>query len=246
VPAFGSSLADGLFGLLCSPVASPWLYSPVVIPGVIALGWLWRADRNTAILLAGTFVVFTLFYAQLGNWRAGRSYGPRYLVPLLPCLVVPLAPWLARATTPRAWRWAATWIAVGALVQLPGVLVDYSRVSQTFAAAHPELARTTRRTSFDTSPLVLNARAAAEAVPRNARYLLGVDTPPAVAPAAETTDGSFAQRLGFSLDLWWLYLYYLGAVNRTAALMIGGVLIFAAAATALHVRRFVRGLDPHA
>ena len=36
-------------------------------------------------------ILVVLFYAQLGNWIAGRSYGPRYLVPIVPLLLLPLA-----------------------------------------------------------------------------------------------------------------------------------------------------------
>ena len=61
----------------------------------------WRRDRNVVTLLAAIFIVFFAAYASLGNWMGGRSYGPRYLIPLLPALVVLLAFSFGRLA---AWR----------------------------------------------------------------------------------------------------------------------------------------------
>ena len=34
-------------------------------------------------------------------------------------------------------------------------------------------------------------------------------------------DPEFSQRLDFSLDFWWLYLYYLGAISAPVAVALG-------------------------
>jgi len=55
--AFGSSVWTGLYGLLCSPAASLFLYCPLALGGVAALALLWREDRRTAALLGGTAIL---------------------------------------------------------------------------------------------------------------------------------------------------------------------------------------------
>jgi hypothetical protein len=59
----------------------------------------------------------------------------------------------------------------------------------------------------------LNLRHAARAVPANVRYLTGQEPHPILPPDA----GSLSDRLSFSLNFWWLYLYYLGMLPGWAA-----------------------------
>ena len=56
----------------------------LVLAGCAAMVTLWRKDKGTVVLLAGHGLVLLMVYAQLENWRGGRSYGPRYLVPAMP------------------------------------------------------------------------------------------------------------------------------------------------------------------
>jgi hypothetical protein len=75
--------------------------------------------------------------------------------------------------------------------------------------------------TWETAPLALNVRASVDAVPANVRYVLGLATPPAVRRTSDQEDRDFAQQFGFSLDFWWLYLFYLGAVPNWIALTAG-------------------------
>ena len=224
-PAFGSSLLWGTYGLLLSPSGSLFLYCPVALLGVPALVAWWREDRPATVLFAGLFVTFFAFYAQLGNWSGGRSYGPRYLVPVLPFLALAAARWLPklRGRVLRKITWAVC--ALSVLVQLPGVLVDYSKVSVAWARQYPAGAVPDRRIDWSASPLLLNAEATLGAIPPNARYLAGVEPRPDVAVPPDARD--FAQQFAFSLDFWWLYLFYLGAWGRVTALLVGTVLLVA-------------------
>jgi hypothetical protein len=128
---------------------------------------------------------------------------------------------------------AAAFVA-GLLVQLPGVLVDFSKVSIAVARRtdQPPVAGDT----WHTSPLALNTRAAADAIPANVRYLFGVEAPPPVRRTAAGGDRDFAQQLGFSLDFWWLYLFYLGAIPAAAAVAAGTVPLAAAAVIGMRLR----------
>ena len=89
------SFWTGVAGLLFSPGRSVFMYSPVTLAGLVALVALGRRDRPTMVLLAGEFVVMLCFYASFAHWDGERSYGPRYLLPVVPLLVLPLAAWFA-------------------------------------------------------------------------------------------------------------------------------------------------------
>jgi len=236
--AFGSSVWTGLYGLLCSPAASLFLYCPLALGGVAALALLWREDRRTAALLGGTAILVVLFYAQLGNWIAGRSYGPRYLVTIVPLLLLPLA----RRFVPgrRLGRALAALCVVSTVVQVPGVLVDYAKVSVANARENGAPTKGERVGDWNTSPLVLNTRAAIDLTPRNVRWLLGTVALP---PPAGGDDRDFSQRFSYSLDFWWLYLMFMRAIGHAAAIAVavtGGCLL---AAQGLYVARLIRRQD---
>jgi hypothetical protein len=212
----------GYYGLLFSPSGSVFVYSPAIILGLIGLIAIARRDigLRAAWLLAMPAVVLFLFYGALDDWAGGRSYGPRYLVPLLPLLAVPIATLFAGASRPRR-RVIVAVIVVSAMVQVPGVLVDYSRVSQSWAqtAAPDDLLQ--RRYRWSASPIWLDTEAALIAVPRTVAYLTGRETPPHVEVTASADRHDFSQQFAFSLDFWWLYLFYLRLVPAVVAWMLG-------------------------
>lgn len=72
-------------------------------------------------------------------------------------------------------------------------------------------------------------------MPANVRYIAGLAKPP-VARAGD----SLADRLDFSLDFWWLYLYYLGKLPGAAALAAGVLPVALAIAMLLRLRRALR------
>ena len=187
------------------------------------------------MFLAGPILTLLLFYSAFVHWSGGRSYGPRYLVVVLPCLVLPLVFWFRDLGTRRhrlLWALCATSV----LIQLPGVLVDYSKVSiEQARAAGPALPD--RINTWEAAPLRANIEATIEAVPRNVRYVLGLESPPAVDRTVDAGRRDFAQQFAFSLDLWWLYLHYLGAIGTSLAVALGLTPLAIAAWLGLILRR---------
>ena len=211
-PGFGSSILAGTAGLLFSPYSSLFLYCPLALLSLPALPALWRRNRSATVLIVSVFAFCFLFYASLANWMGARSYGPRYLVPLLPALVLPLAFWKPSP----AFRWiAALILAVSVTVQIPGVLVDYSKVREARATAGETVAQDMRWSGM---PLRLNSVAVLDALPRTVRHLLGRERPPAV----RLDDPTLSRALSFGLDLWWVHLFYLRVIGPFAALALGG------------------------
>jgi len=211
-------LLVGLHGLLLSPGRSLLLYAPLSLAGLLALGYQWREDRPTAMFFALNVLVFLVFTSGMHQWDGGESYGPRYLVPMLPFVTLPVARWLGPGARRSARRLVLALAAAGVAVQVPGVAVDFNKAQLAFARSRPDYSIALTRYTWEGAPLALNARTAAVAIPENLRYLTGRAIPPATEASNDESNRDFSQQFAFSLDFWWLYLFYLGALPRWAAL----------------------------
>lgn len=220
---------EGLMGMLFSPGRSIFVYAPVTVAGIAALARWARHERSTALLFAALPGVMLLF-STLPGWDGGRSYGPRYLVPVIPFVLLPLACWWSEAGkgVKRALL-AVTLVSV--VIQLPAVLVDFSKVSIAYARSGAGYDWTARTYSWREAGITLNTVATLKALPDNLRRVAHGERAPATTPSSQLPDlaayaappdeTSLGDRLQFSLDLWWLYLYYLGLLPAGAALVVG-------------------------
>jgi hypothetical protein len=203
-PTFG---IGGWYGLIASPQASLLLYSPIVALAPFALTRMWKHDGATAALFAGVCSVLFAFYASLADWQGVRSYGPRYLVPALSLLSIPLA-YLFRDLRGKTLGGLLVAAAVSsAVVQLPAVAIDPSRIRLQAGSADEDQGGAT---------LAAAAPAAWRAVRLNAAIVAGHAERPTIERAAP--DRSLSDRMAFSLDFWWMYLFHLGLLSATAAL----------------------------
>lgn len=87
-----------LYYLTVHPVRGIFAQSPVLIAAVAGYGWLlrdprWRAEGWLSLFL---LTAFLLMNAGFVWWTGGASFGPRYLIPMLPFLCLPLAAWPKR------------------------------------------------------------------------------------------------------------------------------------------------------
>lgn len=111
---FGGRLYDGLFGLLLSPGKGLFFFSPIVILGIIGFPAYLRARRPQALLIAGVALAVLAGHMKFHSWYGGWTWGPRYLVAIVPLLLVPAALWVPQALS-LGWR-RVRMAAVGALV----------------------------------------------------------------------------------------------------------------------------------
>jgi hypothetical protein len=85
---------EALVTIILAPGRSLLLYSP---PLLLSL-WSWpamrRRDPATADFILALFLTRLLFVACRSDWHGGWAIGPRYMVPMVPFLLVPLAGWL--------------------------------------------------------------------------------------------------------------------------------------------------------
>jgi len=88
---FTTPIWEGLYGLLLSPGAGLLVFCPILIVALVGYGALFRVHPAAAAVVAGFFVLRLLFYSTWWTWNGGAVFGPRFLVPVLPLLVLPLA-----------------------------------------------------------------------------------------------------------------------------------------------------------
>lgn len=90
---FEHPIGSGLAGLLLSPMRGLLVFSPFLL--FVPLGLVVRlrppGTRVLAALLAAAVVAQLVLYAK-ADWRAGASWGPRWLTDVLPVLMWMLAP----------------------------------------------------------------------------------------------------------------------------------------------------------
>jgi hypothetical protein len=95
-PHFSSTLID--------PTHGAFLWSPILVIGLLGLAWLWRRDRLLAVLLLLGFLVQTYINGAISTWHLSGSFGFRRLIDSTPIIVLGLAA-LVTWLRPRVGRW---------------------------------------------------------------------------------------------------------------------------------------------
>jgi hypothetical protein len=123
---FSHPLMRGLYGNLFSPGRSLFLFSPPLILSCLGLWRLTKNQREEALFIGATFFGYLAIYSKWYFWNGGWCWGPRFFLPVIPFLILPLGTLIKRASR-LAWL---LFVAVGAgiLLQLLAILVDYNTV----------------------------------------------------------------------------------------------------------------------
>jgi hypothetical protein len=124
---FSTPFFEGLYGLTLSPGKGLFWYNPLLLAALAAWPAFYRRHRPEALLVAAVVLSNLAFYASWFLWWAGHSWGPRFLVTMLPFAVLPLASALEAATRRRVLAIGLGVLAAASVaVQLVGVAVDFN------------------------------------------------------------------------------------------------------------------------
>ena len=119
VARFAPHWWQGPVGLLLSPNRGMLVFMPVTLVGFagafVALR-RWRADRVLAVML-GAAATYFLIHAWSYQWAGGWSYGPRYVIEVLPVLAMSAS---LVDVKPLAWPFVALALAASLLMQALG------------------------------------------------------------------------------------------------------------------------------
>jgi len=82
-----SALPQGLTGLLFSPGRGIIWYCPAVLVAILGFRQAGKTKPLEALLISALFVGFLGLHSSVPYWHGGWSWGPRYLLPVLPGLM---------------------------------------------------------------------------------------------------------------------------------------------------------------
>jgi hypothetical protein len=265
--AFSTPLFVGLYGLLLSSGKGVIWFAPLTVLVPAAIPAAARRLGAVAWAIVATLVASLLMYASFEHWAGDGSWGPRYLVPLVPLSFVLVV--AAHAQEPWGGR-GRQWL-VGALAVL-GLVVTLGGVGVYFGAQMREAGDYPYTRSLDDpsfmaeshfnpwrSPIAGHWRMLARNTGLFVRGQSPHLTPGAVAasPAsgqdsARGTSSVESQRLSVpagevsgltrALDFWWAYAIAAG-VSRWVVLL-GALALFGAALVAFEAAwAFAKALE---
>ena len=112
----------GLYGLLLSSGRGVLWYAPLIAVAAVSARHFYIERPITGRAFVVLAAAWLAAHSAIRGWEGGWGWGPRYLLPVLPFLLVPLA---------VAWRTFGGKLVclglfvMGVVVQLPGALVDF-------------------------------------------------------------------------------------------------------------------------
>ena len=120
----GGRALKALYYYLLSTGKGIFLYNPVIILSVFCIRAFWKQHRDEAIFILTALAIQLVFFSSMFIRGSIFSWGPRYIFPAVPLMVIMLIGCLDSPVK----RLSAFFLAViGLLIQIPALLVNYSR-----------------------------------------------------------------------------------------------------------------------
>ena len=115
----------GFLGVLFSPGRGLFLYNPTAIVGIWGAYFLYRTHKKETVLFFLIVVTHIIAISLLPIWAGGTAWGPRYLFPIIPYMILPagsILEYLSVQHSRRQGSIVTLLVALGFLVQIPSVL----------------------------------------------------------------------------------------------------------------------------
>ena len=161
--SFTANWFMGISGLLVGPARGLVWYSPVFLLGILGGQWFWRQARWICNFVLAISIVYILLYGKWYMWHGGYSWGPRFIVPLLPFLALFVGPAWEQLVSRRTWGQFGRIVTVFLVglsigVQWLGMVIPYALVQDWLTAAVQPLFAPETFLQLRYSPLLLQWR----------------------------------------------------------------------------------------
>jgi hypothetical protein len=133
---FTTPLWWGVLGLTVSPARGLLWYNPPVL--VALLGWprFHRAHRSLSWIIIAVVALHLLIFGTWWQWWGGYGWGPRFLLPIVPCLMLASLPLLK--SQGRLLRLIAIGLILASVVvQIGGTVIDFNIYENELEAQFP-------------------------------------------------------------------------------------------------------------
>jgi hypothetical protein len=121
---FDTPFLLGAYGLLFSPGKGLFLYAPFLAALAFAAPAFFRRALRAAIFISAFFAFYLVLFSLWYYWWSGPNWGPRFLVPTLPFLVLIIASAIEYAQTHRVFALVFTSLcALAFCIQILGISV---------------------------------------------------------------------------------------------------------------------------
>lgn len=116
----------GLLGILFSSGKSLFLFNPLTVLGCLAFVNLIKEQRKTAFLFGWLVMSHLILFSSWYSWQGGMGWGPRFMLVILPYLILPVGFLLREHKHVIKAPFLAA-IVLGIVIQLPSVTVNIAR-----------------------------------------------------------------------------------------------------------------------
>jgi hypothetical protein len=156
-----SSIPKAIFGFLFSPGKGLIFFSTTIILAILGLKSFWKKNRKMLYfisLISGTYIIiFSLNFAWHGSiW----SYGPRYILPIVPFLYLPMM-----HIEPKKWVYAILFVFF--VLQIELISVNYKRDVLSDYVSYNGVSDLDYLSSISKEPHLIQAKQLAIIFPKN-------------------------------------------------------------------------------
>lgn len=121
----------GAYGLLFSNGRGLFIYAPLIILAIAGMTRAFKKNRDVTLFGISSTLLFVAFYAKWYMWEGGWCWGPRYLIPLLPVILMPAIHLFGKENISPLMRIVKLLIIpVSFLISLSGIIVNYAEYSK--------------------------------------------------------------------------------------------------------------------
>ena len=115
-----------IFGILFSPGAGLFTFAPILLASFVGFFDFYKKNKFDCFLMISFVTIFILWYSSSVIWHGFNGWGPRYLIPIIPFLILPLGASIEKRTH-ISFKLSIVFLGiVGALINLVYLLQDVS------------------------------------------------------------------------------------------------------------------------